>query len=353
MVTLFDSILLTSQLIDKDLLQTQGQGLQHHRLELFQPACDVLGRTAHNVGIHPAHVGGVEHLHLSGQDRHLAGAPDGLELDNVLLEIRQAPLQQDLPLVHDAYVVAHILQLPQVVGADQHGGAVLADVAHHQAPHLPAHDGIQAVHRLVKDQVLGPAAHGQPEGGLLLHPLAHAADGGFFRQGEDILELLIAGGVKGGVEALVEVHHIPDGGGGEVVPIVGDGGHQGLFPRVFIHALPLHQDLAAVGTVDAGKMADDGGFARAVGAYQAVYPAVGHCNVRAVQGAKAVEGLDQTLYLDHCPTSSLISAMISLSGTRRYRSSAISSRSWASSSVRLASSASRVWEAKLPLPGTE
>ena len=260
----------------------------------------------------------MQHLQRGGKHRGLAGLPDGLELDDVLLEVREAPLQEDLPLVHDAHVVAHVLQLPEVVGGDQHRGAVFADVVHHEAPHLAAHHRVQSVHRFVQDQVSGAAGHGQPEGGLLLHPLAHAADQGLFREGEHRPEFLIAGHVEGGVKAPVEAHHVRDGGGGKGVPVVGDGGDEGLFLRALVDRGTLHQHFAAVGAVNAGEVADDGGFPRAVGAHQTVDPAAGDGDGGPVQGGEAVKGLDHVFYFDHCPTPlSSISAMISLSFSPR------------------------------------
>ena len=110
--------------------------------------------------------------------RHVpAVLEDHLQLDHVVLELGQGPFQQHLAVVQNAHVVAHVLQLPEVVGGDKDRGAPLGHVPQHQRPDLPPHDGIQAVHRLVENQVVRHGAEGQPEGGLLLHALAEAAEG--------------------------------------------------------------------------------------------------------------------------------------------------------------------------------
>ena len=178
-------------------------------------------------------------------------------------------------------------------------------------------------------------------------------DGGFFREGEDFLKLLVPVSVKIGVKAPVKAHHVKNSGGGEIEPVVGDDRQQSLLGGVLIDRLALHQHLAAVGGVDTGQMTDDRGLACAVGAHQAIDAAVGNGDGCAVQSSKAVKGFDYIFYFNHCFSSSSTAVMISSLEKRRHRSSAISSWSFCSSSWRRASRGSGGSAAKLPLPGTE
>ena len=198
-------------------------------------------------------------------------------------------------------MVAHILQLPQVVGGDQHRGPPLGHVPHEKGPHLPPHHRVQAVHRLIQHQDVRHTAQGQPEGGLLLHPLGQAADGLLLvHGGEGVLQRLIPLVVELGIQSPVELHHVPGGGGQEVVQLVGDPGHPALHRRVFIHRLTVHPHGAGVRPVDAGDVPQNGGLARAVGPHQAVNGAPLHRHGQAVQGPEAVKALDHVVYLDHC-----------------------------------------------------
>ena len=192
-------------------------------------------------------------------------------------------------------MVADILQLAEVVAGHQNGGATLGHVAQQQRPHLTAHDGVKAVHRFVQDQVFRHAAHGDPEGRLLLHTLAHTADHLAVVQREHLVHFVVALLAEGGVHALVESGHLPDGPLGEIEPVVRNDADALLDGGVFVDGLALQRQRAAVGTVDAGEMADDGGFSRAVGAYQTVDRTLGDGQAGFVQGAEAVKGLDDVL----------------------------------------------------------
>ena len=242
-----DRIVLTSQLINKDLLQGQGQRL-HQDGGVYRHAGLDLGRIApDDQGVHPTHLGGVQHVQVLrqlGQPGLLKGQ---LQLDHVVLQIGEGALQQHLSVGQDAHVVTHVLQLPQVVGGDEHRGPPLGHVPHKQGPHLPPHHRIQAVHRLVQHQHLGLAAQGQPEGRLLLHPLGQPADGLLLVYlGEGLLQRLVALVVKARVHPPVKFHHVPGGGRLEVVQLVGDDGNFGLYCRILIHRLAVHPHGARV-----------------------------------------------------------------------------------------------------------
>ena len=53
---------------------------------------------------------------------------DELHLDHVVLQVGEAPFQQELSVVHDADMVAHVLQLAQVVRRDEHRRLMCGDV---------------------------------------------------------------------------------------------------------------------------------------------------------------------------------------------------------------------------------
>ena len=256
-------------------------------------------------------------------------------------------------MVHDAHVVADVLQLPQVVGRNQHRGASLGHIRQHQRPHLPAHHRVQTVHRLIQDQVVRHAAQGQPEGRLLLHTLAEAADRPFFIQLKDLLQLFIPLHGKSGIKSAVKAQHIPNGGLKEVVPVVRDGGDPRLQSGVLPHILAADAHRARVLAEDARQVADQGGLTGAVGTHQAVDAARRHRQRGAVQGCEAVEPLHQAIHFDHDGRASFTRFSSSCWLTPRYRSSERSSRTWVSSSARRAASAAAFAAAKLPLPGTE
>ena len=105
-------------------------------------------------------------------------------------------------------MVADVLQLPEVVGGHQHRGAVPGHIVQHQAPDLPPHDGVQPIHRLVQDQILGVGSQGQVKGRLLLHSLAEPADGISPGQLEYVLKFVEALFVKPGVDPGIKALHV-------------------------------------------------------------------------------------------------------------------------------------------------
>ena len=199
-------------------------------------------------------------------------------------------------------MVAHILQLPEVVAGHQHRGAPVGHVPQQQGPHLPPHHRVQTVHRLIQHQHLRHAAHGQPEGRLLLHALAHPPQRLLFRQGEHLPQLVIPVPAEEGVGPGIQPGHLPDARLGEEVPVVGDRRHAALHRGIFVYRLPVQGDFAAVGPVYAGEVPDDGGFSRAVGAHQTVYRPLGHGHADAVQSPEAIKGFHHVFCLKHrCP----------------------------------------------------
>ena len=54
-----------------------------------------------------------------------------LQLHHVVLQLGKRALQKDFSLIHDANMVAYILQLAEVMRADQYRSAALGHIAHH------------------------------------------------------------------------------------------------------------------------------------------------------------------------------------------------------------------------------
>ena len=232
----------------------------------------------------------VQHRQLGRKLRRRAVPKDQLQLDEAGLKLVQRALQQQLPPVQNAHPVAHILQLPQVVGGDHNGGPMLLHLAEDQAPELAAHHRVQPVHRLVQQQDLRPKAQRQPEKGLLLHPLGKPADRLIRVDGEDLAQPAEQLPVKPGIKALIKPGQIPQAGRNEIVKLVG-----GIFPD----GLPLQQDLPAVRPIYAGYTPEQGGFSRAVWPHKAADGAQRDLHAQLPQRVGAVKALGQRLDLDH------------------------------------------------------
>ena len=84
-----------------------------------------------------------------------------------------------------------------------------------------------------------------------------------------------------------------------MIGVVGDEKHFLLDRRVFIDPLPVHQHRAGVGLIDAGDMAQKGGFARAVGSHQAVDGPFTGVHGQLIQGFEAIKTLGQRVYFNH------------------------------------------------------
>ena len=139
----------------------------------------------------------------------------------------------------------------------------------------------------------------RPEGRLLLHPLAHAPQHLAVIQGKHLLHLLVSLPGEGGVRPGVQLRHLGNGRLREIVPVIGDHHHAPLGVGVLPNGSALQQQLAAVGAVYAGKVADDGGLSGAVGANQPIYRPLGYGEGGAVQCPEAVKALDHLFCLKH------------------------------------------------------
>ena len=196
-------------------------------------------------------------------------------------------------------MVAHVLQLPQVVRGDQHRRPLLRHVLQQNAPDLTAHHRVQAVHRLVQDHQFRLQAHGQPEGRLFLLSLAELTHQLLRVQREGLAQGLKTLHREVRVHVPIESHHIPDRSLAVIKDLIGDIGDAALDGGVFIDLLAADADLTRVLPVNAGQVADQGGLARAVGPHQAVDRSLRRMQIQAVQGPEPVKALAEPANVNH------------------------------------------------------
>ena len=291
--------------------------------------------------------------HRQGVGEFRALAQDQLGLDHAALHLRQGALQQQLPGVQDAHVVAHVLQLPQIVGREQDRGAPLGHVLHQDAPDLPAHHRVQAVHRLVQDQHPGLDGDGQQEGRLLLHALGVAPQLHPVVQAEGRQQPAVALVREVGIDAAVKPAHLLEARGGEVEDVVRDERDPGFDVGILIDRLAVHRDRPVIRAENAGDVPDQGGLSRPVGPDQAVDRPVRHGQGQIVQGPDLPEGLGQIAYFDHLASASFIREISASSLSPSWRSSVAARMSFRRSSRLRPSSTPPRLPAKEPRPVTE
>ena len=220
------------------------------------------------------------------------------------IQLGKAALEQHLAAVHDADMVAHILQLAQVVAGDKDRRAALGHILQDQAPDLTAHHGVKSVHGFVQNEIVRHTAHGEPERRLLLHTLGETANELLFVQRKDGAQLFVALHIELGIEAAVEFHHVADARLHKIVPVVWNGGNAALDRHIFPHRRAVHGEGAEVLPVHAGQVAQKRGFARAVRPHKAVDSALRYGHARPVERGKAVKGFHEVANFDHFSLSS-------------------------------------------------
>ena len=194
--------------------------------------------------------------------------------------------------------------------------------------------------------------HG-PESGLLLLSAGQFPDGLIGGDLKGRLQFLETGGIESGIDPPVKPGHVRRGGLGEEEHFIGNVSDAFLDVIVFVYRASVDGHLAGVRPVDAREMTDDGGFAGAVGADEAVDGSVRHVHIELIERGKAVKTLDHVDCFDHfaSPPSSLRCRISSSSDTPRN----LSSRTARSRSSHLRRSSSpeisREGLTKLPLPG--
>ena len=93
--------------------------------------------------------------------------------------------------------------------------------------------------------------------------------------------------------------HVLQSSGGKIEDLIGDIADGLLDLGIFVDGLSLQGDSAAVRPVNAGHVANDGGLARAVGAYQSVDSSLGHRHIQVIQGFEGAEGFGEVFDFNH------------------------------------------------------
>ena len=187
-----------------------------------------------------------------------------LHLDEIVLQVGQRPLQKHMAHVHDADMVADVLQLAQIVRRYQHRRAVARHILESQTPDLPPHDGVKPVDRLVEHEIVRPQAQRQPEGRVLLHALGKAAQRRALVQTKDLAQRVKAGRVEARVHRAVKGRKLADRPAAEHAQIVRDIADAAFDLRVFIDRQTADGHAAGILTENACNMANGGGLSRAV-----------------------------------------------------------------------------------------
>ena len=268
--------------------------------------------------------------------------------------------------MHDADVVADVLELAQVVRGDEHCRPVLCYVGEDDAPDLAAHHGIESVNRFVEQHDIGAAADGKPENRLLLHAFGEVTDlTGRIDSDKCLAEPLEEPFVEPPIKTAVEIPHVEQRSGREIEELVGDEGDALLDGVVVPNGLTIDGHGTLVRTVDAHHVAEQRRFAGAVGSDEAVDAAARHMDARMVERRKVTELLNQS-FGDYHPVCSLrhfappscracaasIRALSSVELAPKYSSSATVWSSVCRSSSRRWVSTGSSSETKEPLPGT-
>ena len=203
------------------------------------------------------------------------------------------PWKATVPAVHDRDVVADLLDLGHVVGAEQHGqpaGGQPLD----QRPHVADAGGVEAVGGLVEHQQPGLAQQAGRDAEALAHAVGVAADlaVGPVGQVDDLQDLLEQPGPDAAVEEREALEVLPAGQVGVEAGALDEAGDAvqhadaGVGP-----GLVEDPDRAGVGPDQAEEHPQERRLAGAVGPEDPVDLARGHADGDVVDGADRPEGL--------------------------------------------------------------
>ena len=218
---------------------------------------------------------------------------DSLNFHHILLQVGKAALQKHLPMVQNTHMVAHILQLPQVVGRDKNRELPLCHLTQQHTPCFAPHERIQPVHGFIQQQHIRHDGQSEPESCLLLHALAELSQGLFRIQIEDFAQLSKPVHPEGRIDVTENLHHIMDSRLGIKEDIVRNIGDACLDGRVFKDRLSIHQNISAILPINARQAADAGALPRSVCSDQTVNRTGRNGKIHPVQGTKSVKGFDQ------------------------------------------------------------
>ncbi|MMZ62502.1 hypothetical protein D1872_247130 [compost metagenome] len=61
-------------------------------------------------------------------------------------------VKQEAPLVHNTYVITHILNLPQIMGRDDNRHLTLGSILEQQVLHMSAHHRVKTINGLIQNE---------------------------------------------------------------------------------------------------------------------------------------------------------------------------------------------------------
>jgi len=137
-----------------------------------------------------------------------------LQAGDPQLQPIQVVLAQGTTPMEQPHMVAHILQLSQIVTGDHHRRAVLCHKVHQQFLHQFPHHRVQAVKNLVKQDTARLGGQPQQNRSLALHTLTHLAQPSVKGNGKQLFhpgKVVLA---PPGIHAAVQPCQPPHGGGG-------------------------------------------------------------------------------------------------------------------------------------------
>ena len=202
------------------------------------------------------------------------------------------------------YMVAHILQLTQIVAGNHHRRAVLRHKIYQKLLHQFPHHRVQAVKNFVKQDTARLGGQPQQDRRLALHALTHLAQPSVKGNGKQLFhpgKVVLA---PPGIHAAVQPCQPPHGGGGSKIRKVRDKHSAALDLLVLKRRLAVNEHPPAVRPIHTGQNAQQRGLTGTVRAYQPKNGAVLHLQRQVAQGGNAVKLLAHILNFNHLGPSS-------------------------------------------------
>ena len=120
------------------------------------------------------------------------------------------------------YMVADILQLPQVVGSDDRRQVSLLHVTYKNTFHCLPHHRVQSVKCLVTEQIIRPGTHAADHGNLFFHTFGKCIDLPFPVQFKAVHQMDEPVFIEFRVNAHIKLHQLLRSGIAEKILIIGN-----------------------------------------------------------------------------------------------------------------------------------